>query len=171
MCIGDATFQACAAQKPKRRHHKPHWPLRGALCPGAIVPPRRSRSSRTRRTRDFEDLGESGAADDTVVRSAPQWRFLKRGSDTTMEKPASTWSFDQGTLTVHHLGKTVRSAATPRTNTLRRQLRCTSPSTKRARNPRLCRPQTALRGCSPRNEWPTANSSRQRIPPQVKRYR
>jgi hypothetical protein len=23
-----------------------------------------------------------------------------------MEKPASTWSFDQGTLTVHHLGKT-----------------------------------------------------------------
>ena len=24
-----------------------------------------------------------------------------------MEKPASTWSFDQGTLTVHHLGKTV----------------------------------------------------------------
>jgi hypothetical protein len=26
---------------------------------------------------------------------------------TTMEKPASTWSFDQGTLTVHHLGKTV----------------------------------------------------------------
>jgi hypothetical protein len=26
---------------------------------------------------------------------------------TTMEKPASTWSFDEGTLTVHHLGKTV----------------------------------------------------------------
>ena len=26
---------------------------------------------------------------------------------TTMEKPTSTWSFDQGTLTVHHLGKTV----------------------------------------------------------------
>jgi hypothetical protein len=26
---------------------------------------------------------------------------------TTMEKPASTWSFDHGTLTVHHLGKTV----------------------------------------------------------------
>ena len=24
-----------------------------------------------------------------------------------MDKPASTWSFDQGTLTVHHLGKTV----------------------------------------------------------------
>ena len=24
-----------------------------------------------------------------------------------MEKPASTWSFDQGTLTLHHLGKTV----------------------------------------------------------------
>ena len=24
-----------------------------------------------------------------------------------MEKPASTWSFDQGTLIVHHLGKTV----------------------------------------------------------------
>ncbi len=24
-----------------------------------------------------------------------------------MEKPASTWSFDQGILTVHHLGKTV----------------------------------------------------------------
>jgi hypothetical protein len=24
-----------------------------------------------------------------------------------MEKPTSTWSFDQGTLTVHHLGKTV----------------------------------------------------------------
>jgi hypothetical protein len=24
-----------------------------------------------------------------------------------MEKPASTWSFDQGTLTVHYLGKTV----------------------------------------------------------------
>jgi hypothetical protein len=24
-----------------------------------------------------------------------------------MEKPASTWSFDHGTLTVHHLGKTV----------------------------------------------------------------
>ena len=24
-----------------------------------------------------------------------------------MEKPASTWSFDQGTLTVRHLGKTV----------------------------------------------------------------
>jgi hypothetical protein len=64
MCIGAATFQACAAEKPKRRHHKPHWPLRGALCPGAIVPPRRSRSSRTRRTRDFEDLGESGAADE-----------------------------------------------------------------------------------------------------------
>jgi hypothetical protein len=26
---------------------------------------------------------------------------------TTMEKPTSTWSFDQGSLTVHHLGKTV----------------------------------------------------------------
>jgi hypothetical protein len=26
---------------------------------------------------------------------------------TTMEKPASTWSFDHGTLTVHHLGKTI----------------------------------------------------------------
>jgi hypothetical protein len=26
---------------------------------------------------------------------------------TTMEKPASTWSFHEGTLTVHHLGKTV----------------------------------------------------------------
>jgi hypothetical protein len=26
---------------------------------------------------------------------------------TTMEKPASTWSFDQGTLTIHHLGETV----------------------------------------------------------------
>lgn len=25
----------------------------------------------------------------------------------TTKKPASTWSFDQGTLTVHHLGKTV----------------------------------------------------------------
>jgi hypothetical protein len=24
-----------------------------------------------------------------------------------MEKPASTWSFDHGTLTVHHLGKSV----------------------------------------------------------------
>ena len=24
-----------------------------------------------------------------------------------MEKPASTWSFDQGTLIVHHLGKAV----------------------------------------------------------------
>jgi hypothetical protein len=24
-----------------------------------------------------------------------------------MEKPASTWSFDHGTLTVHHLGTTV----------------------------------------------------------------
>jgi hypothetical protein len=24
-----------------------------------------------------------------------------------MEKPASTWLFDQGTLTVHYLGKTV----------------------------------------------------------------
>jgi hypothetical protein len=24
-----------------------------------------------------------------------------------MEKPASTWSFDRGTLTVHHLGETV----------------------------------------------------------------
>jgi hypothetical protein len=23
---------------------------------------------------------------------------------TTMEKPAFTWSFDQGTLTLHHLG-------------------------------------------------------------------
>jgi hypothetical protein len=26
---------------------------------------------------------------------------------TTTDKPASTWSFDQGVLTVHHLGKTV----------------------------------------------------------------
>ena len=25
----------------------------------------------------------------------------------TMKKPPPTWSFDQGTLTVHHLGKTV----------------------------------------------------------------
>jgi hypothetical protein len=25
----------------------------------------------------------------------------------TMERPASTWLFDQGTLTVHHLGNTV----------------------------------------------------------------
>jgi hypothetical protein len=30
MCIGDATFQASAVEKPKGRHHKPHWPLRGA---------------------------------------------------------------------------------------------------------------------------------------------
>jgi hypothetical protein len=26
---------------------------------------------------------------------------------TTMKKPASTWSFNEGTLTVHHLGKTL----------------------------------------------------------------
>jgi hypothetical protein len=25
----------------------------------------------------------------------------------TLEKPASTWSFDQGALTVHHLRKTI----------------------------------------------------------------
>ena len=26
---------------------------------------------------------------------------------TTMKKPASTWSFNEGTLTVHHSGKTL----------------------------------------------------------------
>jgi hypothetical protein len=46
-----------------------------------------------------------------------------------MEKRASTCQ-DQGTLTVRRLRKTVTPhSLPPRTNSLRRQLRCTSPST------------------------------------------
>jgi hypothetical protein len=104
MRIGDGTSMYAQPRRP--RGGKPHWPLLGVLCPHWLRDIRVS--SRTRRTRDIEEFMWGAAeAGDTVVRSTPQWRLLKRGSDTTMEKPASTWSFDQGTLTVHHLGKTI----------------------------------------------------------------
>jgi hypothetical protein len=108
MCIGAATFQASAVEKPKGRHHKPHWPLRGALRHEAIVPPQHSRGQLIAEQGIFKTLRRrSGGTGNTVVRSTPKRRLSKRGLDKTMEKPASTWSFDQGILTVHYLGKTV----------------------------------------------------------------
>ena len=116
----DAIFQASAAEKPQGTAS----PLRGT---SASLEPSRARDVRVsgRNAKTWEN----GGAGDTAVGSRPQRRWCERGSDTTMEKVVSTWQ-EQGTLTVHRLRKTVTPhPLPPRTNSLRRQLRCTLPST------------------------------------------
>src|SRR6476661_1041027 len=63
--------RASAAEKPpNRRHHRPHWPLRGELCPLSHRPSTTIALAVERAERDdFEDLRENGGAGDTVVRS------------------------------------------------------------------------------------------------------
>jgi hypothetical protein len=68
---------------------------------------------------------------------------------TNNGKVASTWQ-DQGTLTVHRLRKTVTPyPLPPRTNSLRRQLRCTSPST----GEKAALGFAVGEFCFPKNEW------------------
>jgi hypothetical protein len=88
-----------------------------------------------------------------------------------MEKPASTWSFDQGTLTVHHLGKTV-SLGRYATHEFAAKAAAVYFAKHQARKkPPALQSANAAPGMLSKNEWPTAKSSRQRIPPQVKRHR
>jgi hypothetical protein len=92
--------------------------------------------------------------------------------DTTMEKPASTWSFDQGTLTIHYLGKTV-SLGRYATHELAAKAAAVYFAKRRARKKHSAlRPASSAAGMLSKNECaPTANISREQIPPQVKRHR
>ena len=90
-----------------------------------------------------------------------------------MEKPASTWSFDQGTLTVHHLGKTVSlgryathefAAKAAAVYFAKHQARKKHPAFA-ARKLRCGHALQKMSGA------PTANASREQIPPQVKQLR
>jgi hypothetical protein len=68
---------------------------------------------------------------------------------TNNGKVASTWQ-DQGTLTVHRLRKTVTPhPLPPRTNSVRRRLRCTSPST----GEKAALGFAVGKFCFPKNEW------------------
>jgi hypothetical protein len=81
-----------------------------------------------------------------------------------MEKPASTWSFDQGTLIVHHLGKTVSLGRYATHEFAARAAAAYFAKHQASKKPSALRSANAAGGCSPRNERPTTNSSRQRIP-------
>ena len=89
-----------------------------------------------------------------------------------MEKPASTWSFDQGTLTVHYLGKTV-SLGRYATHEFAAKAAAVYFAKHQARKKySALLPQAPLRPCCPKNEWRTdSERSREQIPPQVKRHR
>jgi hypothetical protein len=111
------------------------------------VPPRRACERSNAQNEGFWRL--EGRTAEVVTR----WSGQRHNGDcesevqmTTMEEPASTRSFDQGTLTVHHLGKPVslgRYAASSALRTLSKKL----------------------------VGAPTANSSRAQIPPRLKRHR
>ena len=135
----DAIFQASAAEKPQGTAS----PLRGHLCVlGAIARTQRSRARSNAKT------WENGGAGDTAVGSRPQRRWCERGQ-TNNVKVASTWQ-DQGTLTVHRLRKTATPhPLPPRTNSLRRQLRCASPST----GEKAALGFAVGKFCLPKNEW------------------
>ena len=89
-----------------------------------------------------------------------------------MEKPASTWSFDQGTLTVHHLGKTV-SLGRYATHEFAAKAAAVYFAKHQVRKKHsACSPQAPLRAFSTKMSGaPTANSSKEQIPLQVKRHR
>jgi hypothetical protein len=153
MCIGDATFQASAAEKPQEAA-----PQTALAAPRGIVPKELAClgdvrvSSRTRRTRVLTTSGETAEpvtrwsvnATTAIVKARVRHNDGKSSSYVVVrprDTDRTTWA------------RRYRSAATPRTNSLRRQLRCTSPSTKRERSTRLCRPRAALGARSPRTEW------------------
>ena len=75
-----------------------------------------------------------------------------------MEKPASTastWSFDQGTLTVHHLGKTV-SLGRYATHEFAAKAAAVYFAKHQVRKKHsACSPQAPLMACSTKNEWRT----------------
>jgi hypothetical protein len=72
-----------------------------------------------------------------------------------MEKPAFTWSFDQGTLTVHHLGKTV-SLGRYATQEFAAKAAAVYFAKHQARKKHSAlRSPAPLRPCSPKNEWRT----------------
>jgi hypothetical protein len=75
-----------------------------------------------------------------------------------MEKPASTWSFDQGTLTVHHLGNTVSLGRYATHEYAAKAAAVYFAKHKARKKPSALPSANGLRGCSSRNEWPTANS-------------
>jgi hypothetical protein len=147
----DTIFQASAAEKPQGTAS----PLRGHLCVlGAIARTRRSRERSNAKT------WENGGAGDTAVGSRPQRRWCERGSDTTMEKVASTWQ-DQGTLTVHRLRKDgYPHPLPPRTNSLQRQLGVLCQAQARKQHSALRSASSAFQKMS---GAPTANFAREQI--------
>jgi hypothetical protein len=90
-----------------------------------------------------------------------------------MEKPASTWSFDQGTLAVHYLGKTV-SLGRYATHEFAAKAAAVYFAKHQAR-----KKHSALRPASSAAAMlskkmsgaPTANASGGQIPPRVKQHR
>src|SRR3984893_14962989 len=114
--------------------------------PSACLEPSRARavrvSGRTRR------LGRTA---EPVTRRSGQGHNGDGANEgqTNNGKVASTWQ-DQGTLTVHRLRKTVTPhPLPPRTNSLRRQLRCTLPST----SEKAALGFAVGKFCFPKKEW------------------
>ena len=89
-----------------------------------------------------------------------------------MEKPAFTWSFDHGTLTVHHLGETV-SLGRYATHEFAAKAAAVYFAKHKARKKHLAlRPSSSRHGhLKEMSGAPIANSSREQISPQVKRHR
>ena len=69
-----------------------------------------------------------------------------------MENPAATWSFDHGTLTVHHLGKTV-SLGRYATYEFAAKAAAVYFGKHQARKKHSALPSAALGARSPRTEW------------------
>jgi hypothetical protein len=70
-----------------------------------------------------------------------------------MEKPASTWSFDQGTLTVHHLGKTVSLGRYATHEFAAKAAAVYFAKHQASKKPSALRSANAAPGMPPRNEW------------------
>lgn len=150
----DTIFQASAAEKPQGTVS----PLRGHLCVLEAI-------ARTRRSRERSNA-KTGRTGEPATRRSGQGHNGDGANEgqTNNVKVASTWQ-DQGTLTVHRLRKTATPhPLPPRTNSLRRQLRCTSSST----GEKAALGFAVGNFCFPKNEWPTANFAREQIPLQMK---
>jgi hypothetical protein len=152
MCIGDAIFRRRrgirSREAPKRRHCK-----REGHCAHHRAPATIALAGERAERGNFDNFRGERRSPVTQWPGHRHTAIVKARVRHNDGNPASTWLFDQGTLIVHHLGRTVPCGryATPHTNSLRKQLRCTSPRTQPKRRTRLW--QARLRARPPRSEW------------------
>jgi hypothetical protein len=67
MCIGDATFQESAAEKPQEPAPKTALAAEGHCAHRAIVAPQRSRKQSNAQNEGFDGFRRNGGTGDTVV--------------------------------------------------------------------------------------------------------